>query len=285
MNVTDVPTDKIQIGMRHRVDYGDIEGLAANIGEMGLLQPIGIDPFFHLIFGFRRLYACKDLLKWKQIPCVTLDLESLLAGEYAENEFRKDFTVTERVAIGAAIEVELGKRKPGPKSSANAEQLLAGNAVDIAAKGAGFKSAESFERAKTVTMRGAPELKAAVDKGEISISAGADIASQPIKAQKQIVAMPKAERRQVLEQIRQTKAHKEADERRAYDLRVYRGLAESVERIAKYFEDARDTWAGLERVSAFDFADNLDLAIKCLSRIQKEHPNARRPGIVTKTTH
>ena len=44
---------------------------------------------------------------------VILDLESLLAGEYAENEFRKEFAASERIAIGAALEAEDLQKRQG----------------------------------------------------------------------------------------------------------------------------------------------------------------------------
>ena len=286
MNISEVPVAKIKLGRRHRIDHGDVESLAASIRDIGLLQPIGIDPYFELIFGMRRLEACKDILGWTTIPAVTLNLESILAGEFAENEFRKQFTASERVAIGAAIEQELRKkeRRGNPQFSAIAEDRELGNTVDLAARRAGFTSAETFERAKTVIERGAPEVIAAMDAGELSISAAAAISTQPQPEQQRIVAMPKDERREIVHQIRKTKADREADERRARDLRVFRGLAEAVETVSNFYEDARETWAGLQRVSAFKFAEHLDRAIECLERIKKAHPNgsqrataARRP--------
>jgi phage terminase large subunit GpA-like protein len=79
-----------------------------------------------------RLYQATDQRKYfVQCPhcagAITLEFEQLRV---------------ERTAIGKAIEEELGNRKPGPKSSAIAEQLPRGNTVDLAAKRAGFKSAE-----------------------------------------------------------------------------------------------------------------------------------------------
>jgi hypothetical protein len=52
-----------------------------------------------------------------------------------------------RAAIGAAIEKELGNRQSQgrPKVSANAETYPKGNTIDLAAKRAGFASAETFE--------------------------------------------------------------------------------------------------------------------------------------------
>ena len=286
MKHEDVPVEKIKLAHRFRVDAGDIEGLAANIRELGLMQPIGVDKFYQLIFGSRRLAACKDILKWKRIPAVVLNIDSLLAGEYAENEFRKQFTPSERAAIGKAIEAELGNRHGGDRSTAAIAALEKGKSADIAAKRAGFKSAESFERAKTVTAKGAPELVEAMDAGAVSIDAAAKIATQPKAEQRRIVQLPKGEQREIVKRIRQTKADKEKDEQRAYDLRVYRGLAESVERVAMFQEPAKATWEGLSRVSAFRFSEHLGMAITCLVRLQKEHPNAaRKPGIVPKTAN
>jgi ParB family chromosome partitioning protein len=285
MKVIDVPISKIHFEDRHRRDMGDMEGLAANIREMGLLQPIGIDEFFNLIYGMRRLEACESL-GWKQIPCVVVKLKSVIAGEYAENVFRKDFTKSERAAIGKAIQEELGNRQ-GERTDfpAFAGKSGKGETVDIAAQRAGFKSAETFERAKAVIEKGAFELVAAMDKGEISIDAAAKIATQPQVEQRRIVELPKDEQREVVRQIRKTRANQEADERRAYDIRIFRGLNEAVTEIAGFHVSAKETWAGLERVSAFQFSEHLDRAIACLVRLQKEHPNApKRPEIVVAKT-
>lgn len=288
-----VPLDQIRVGFRFRKDSGDMEALKQNIREMGLLQPIGIDSYYNLIFGQRRYDACSDL-GWETIPCVILNLESVLAGEYAENEFRKNFTPSERTAIGKAVEEELGakNRRGGDRRSSAAIAAHGfvkglnwdtGRTVDLAAQRAGFRSAETYERAKTVTDKGSPELIEAMDKGDVSISAAAAIASQPKDEQKRIVRMPKDEQRTVIRQIQKTRADKERDENRARDLRLFAGLLHAVEFIATFQPTAKETWEGLERVCAYDFAKHLKPAIYCLIRIDKEHPNAeRKPEILTK---
>jgi ParB family chromosome partitioning protein len=279
MKVIDVPLDNIHIGERHRRDMGDMEALTANIREMGLLQPIGIDEYFNLIYGARRLEACENL-GWKKIPCVVVKLQSVLAGEWAENEMRKQFTPTERAAIGKAIEADLGakERRGNPQLAANAANSEKGRTVDLAAKRAGFKSAETFERAKKVTERGIAELQAAMDKGDVSISAAAKIATQPKADQVRILNMPKEEQKEVVRQIRKTKADKEADERRARDIRLFMGLYHAVKLIGDFREEPKETWAGLWRVSAYDFADHLARALEYLPRLKKEHPNeTKRP--------
>lgn len=278
MKVIDVPIGNIHIGDRHRKDMGDMEALAANIREMGLLEPIGIDEYFNLIYGHRRLEACEDL-GWKKIPCVVVKLKSVIAGEWAENEMRKQFTPSERAAIGKAIEPALAERAGRPvKNVENFPPLLAGKTRDLAAKRAGFQTGKTYESAKTVVARGAAELIAAMDKGRIKIDAAAKIATQPKADQVRIVNMPKDEQREVVRQIRKTRADKEADERRARDIRLFMGLYNAVKSIADFHEEPKDAWDGLWRVSCYDFADHLARAIEYLSRLKKEHPNeTKRP--------
>lgn len=274
MTLQEIPIREVVVGEnRYRKEPGDIDGLMANIREMGLLEPIGVDRKYQLIYGERRLAACREL-GWRTIPCVTVNLKSVLAGQYAENEFRKAFTPSERRAIAAAIEAELGNRK-GQRTDlgANAPKLPKGKTADIAAKRAGFGSRETYERAKVATDRGTPDLVAAMDKGELSITAAATIASQPETEQGRILAMPKDEQGEVVRRIRKTKADQELDERRSRDILIFRGLAEAVRVVAEFHEDPRETWAGLSRVSAFRFSDDMERAITCLIRIRRAHPN------------
>jgi ParB/RepB/Spo0J family partition protein len=98
-----MPIDQIRIGERHRRDMGDLGGLAASMAELGLLQPIGVQPHGALIFGERRLRAAQ-LLGLTEIPVRIIDLDGVVRGEFAENACRKDFTPSELVAITTAIE-------------------------------------------------------------------------------------------------------------------------------------------------------------------------------------
>lgn len=100
----------IKIGHRHRKDMGDLNSIADSIRQDGFLQPIGVTEKLELVFGERRLRAHRDILKKKTILARIVDVPSIIAGEYAENEIRKDFTPSERVAIAKAIEKQVGKR-------------------------------------------------------------------------------------------------------------------------------------------------------------------------------
>ena len=162
----------IKVANRFRKDFGDIESLAASISEIGLLQPIGIDSGYRLVFGERRLRACLSL-GWEKIPVRTVHLDSILQGELAENEFRKDFTPSERVAIGEAIERELGERngvRHDTKTAMENFPQVEGASRDIAAKAAGFGNGKTYEQAKRVANEAAPELVQAMDEGRASVS-------------------------------------------------------------------------------------------------------------------
>ena len=132
-------------------------------------------------------------------------MSSLVAGEYAENEIRKDFTSSERVAIGKTLEAELGDRQ-GTRTDfelrRNRDEVV-GRTVDVAAQKAGFGSAETYERAKKVVDDGAPELVEAMDAGEISIHAASVIATQSADRQIEIVRTPRELRRQIVREIRE----------------------------------------------------------------------------------
>src|SRR5476651_1904516 len=101
----------IKVGGRHRKEMGDLKSLADSIRQEGMLQPIGVTDRLELVFGERRLRATRDILKKKTILARIVDVTSIINGEYAENEIRKDFTPSERVAIAKTIERKIGNRR------------------------------------------------------------------------------------------------------------------------------------------------------------------------------
>jgi N6-adenosine-specific RNA methylase IME4 len=136
---------EIQIGKRHRKDMGDIAGLAGSIEDVGLLHPVVVTPKRLLIAGERRI-AAYSYLGRKKIPAITLDLDKVVRGEYAENTFRKSFTLTEAADIADAIE-------PIERAAAKARQQQAG------ARGT------EGGRGRKKTLRGnSPEGNRALDK-------------------------------------------------------------------------------------------------------------------------
>ncbi|MEH3109028.1 MAG: ParB N-terminal domain-containing protein [Agrobacterium cavarae] len=185
-----VNINDIVVKDRYRKDKGDIEGLMKNISELGLLQPIGITKDNVLVFGERRLTAC-FALGWSEIDARVVDVPSIVEGEFSENELRKQFTPSERVAIAEAVERVIGRRQGtrtdivSLQEKRSERQLVANRPQvppstktrDTVANIAGFKNAKQMERAAKVVGDGAPELIAALDKGEVAYSKAAEIAN------------------------------------------------------------------------------------------------------------
>jgi ParB family transcriptional regulator, chromosome partitioning protein len=109
-------------------------------------------------------------------------------GEHDENELRKAFTVSERVAIALAVRAQMGERRGRPAENSQNIGGLKGTRTDtVAAERAGFGNAETMRQAERVLHQGAPELVHAVDAGDVSISAAAVIAELPADEQRAIV--------------------------------------------------------------------------------------------------
>lgn len=202
--ITDVRTRLIKVGERQRKDLGDLGALAASIEYMGLLQPIGIDANYQLIYGERRLRAFESLGR-ETIPARIVHVPSMLLAEHAENEIRKDFTPSERVAIAKAIEDEIGNRR-GQRTDLKSEEqggmlggglpqnfgeVKRGETAEVAAKKAGFGNPETYRQAKTVIEQAEPELVDAMDRGEIKISTAAKLAKSEPETQRKAAADPK----------------------------------------------------------------------------------------------
>jgi N6-adenosine-specific RNA methylase IME4 len=122
--------DEIRVGHRHRRDLGDIDGLAHSIDEIGLLHPIVVKPDGELIAGGRRFQAVQ-LLGWKHVPVNVVDIDSISRGEFAENSQRKDFTLSEAVAIKRTLEpIERQKAQERMVAGRPSEKFSKGRALD-----------------------------------------------------------------------------------------------------------------------------------------------------------
>jgi ParB/RepB/Spo0J family partition protein len=136
-----VKIEAIKVGVRHRRDLGDIDELAASIAKVGLLHPIVVTPDGDLIAGERRLAAYKQL-GLDDIPVTVVPVKDIVRGEFAENSFRKNFTMSEAVAIKHALEplerAAAKERMLAGKPSANFSEGMSGNALDKVAAVAGM---------------------------------------------------------------------------------------------------------------------------------------------------
>lgn len=239
--------DQIKINGRARTDTGDIESLARSMRKLGQLQPIGVDADGVLVFGGRRLMAARSL-GWAEIDARVIDCDALQA-EHDENEIRKQFTVTERLAIAQRIAERMDGRHGGDRKSNQGGNIStlneAGKTRDIAAAKAGLGSGKTMEAAQKVVERGIPELVEAMDSGMVSIHAAASIAALPKEDQSRIDYADKSQVRQARDHARpKTRIHFVIEYEDAHS-----GAAEFAETLIK-----RDVGFAAELRSALDDA-------------------------------
>jgi N6-adenosine-specific RNA methylase IME4 len=151
-----MPIDQVRIGDRFRRDMGDVDGLAASMADpgLGLLHPIVVRPDGVLIAGERRLHAARRL-GWTEIPVNIVNIDAIVRGEFAENACRKDFTLSEAVAIKRALEPlerAAAKERQGTRTDkhpGNLPTCSKGRAADKAAAATGM-TRRTLEKAEAV---------------------------------------------------------------------------------------------------------------------------------------
>jgi hypothetical protein len=180
--IIEVKINDIKIGTPHREEMGDIEELAESIEENGLLQAIGITPDNELIFGERRLRAYRDVMQLETIPARVIEVDNVLHARIAEDVMRKDYTLTERVAIVQALR---SFKHGGDRRSKQVRKCDDELKVDAAAKRAGLGGKDGYIRVKKVIDNGIPELVEQMDKGEIAVSAAAELSTAPADEQEE----------------------------------------------------------------------------------------------------
>ncbi len=202
----------IKAGRRHRKDFGDLKSLALSIKEEGLLQPIGVTSDMKLVFGERRLRAVRDVLKRKTILGRIVDVSSIVAGEWTENEIRKDFSPSERVSIAKAIEKAMPERRG---KSQNVDGFN-GRTDDIAAKRSGFGNRQTYRQAKKVLANGSSNLILAMDQGRVSISAAALLADADVDEQNAVLELDEKAILKAAKEVRQRQtAHRNGQQKAA----------------------------------------------------------------------
>lgn len=114
----------------------------------------------------------------------------------------QDFTVSERVAIGKALEAELGSRR-GQRSDLERPENFpeVGDTRDIAAKSAGFGNGKTYEQAKQVIADGAPALVSAVDRGDMAVSLAAAVTQLPDEQKQAVISAPPESIREVAREV------------------------------------------------------------------------------------
>lgn len=146
----------IKVNNRYRKEMGDLEPLKKSISEIGLMHPVVINENDELIAGERRLTALKQL-GWKEIPYTRINLKEVIRGEFDENNVRKEFTLSEKVAIDKAMEKLVGGRG---KTLSNLDRVSTRQKSE---KYLGV-SHGTLSKAKQIIEHGTPEMVEQMDK-------------------------------------------------------------------------------------------------------------------------
>lgn len=179
-----VEIEKIKIKDRIRKDFGNIQELADDIKENGLINPPVITPdTYELITGERRTRAMK-LLGYQQIevrPMAVKDAEHQLNLEISENEARKDFSKAERIDYARRLEriesLKARERQAISTVGANPQlmekfpQAENGSVRDIVASKLNIGSGKQYEKEKFIVDNSdslTPEDFAEWDEGKLS---------------------------------------------------------------------------------------------------------------------
>lgn len=184
-NTAQVAIRDIMIAERIRKDNGSLEALAKDIRRHGLLNPITVmekaEGGYVLIAGLRRLKAVEQLGQngIRATIMSPMEADEMLMLEIAENEQRKEFTVSEKLAFAEKLQ-EIEREKGLARKSAGGRGGLEedvgdrphlqerGKTRDIVAQKAGFTSERQMRRAQALSEK-RPDLMEQVDKGEKSI--------------------------------------------------------------------------------------------------------------------
>lgn len=180
-----IQLNNITIMDRIRQDNGDLQALMKGIRDHGLMNPITVmenDGHYVLIAGYRRMSAVQAMGE-TEIEATILspvDAEEQLRLEIEENENRKEFTDSEKVAYAKklrVIESEKAHKRMGGHNKAddneasqdNCPDMATGQSRDIVAKKVGYGSGKQLERAEYVADH-RPDLMQKVDAKEMSVS-------------------------------------------------------------------------------------------------------------------
>lgn len=174
------------------LDDGNIGDLAKDIRKNGLLVPIEtLDG--KILDGRRRWLACKKL--GIEPATRTVSVDDPVAYVLSLNLHRRHLTTSQRAMIGARAKKmydEQAKERQrlscgrGQKGQKKVTDLNIGQSRDHVGAKVGV-AGPTIDDAKKVLTRGIPEVVAAVDSGELTVSAGADIVERPHAEQREII--------------------------------------------------------------------------------------------------
>ena len=169
-----VEIDKVVVQDRIRKDFGNIDELAQDIKENGLINPPVVTPEFELIAGERRYRAMKSL-GWQQIEVRVMSVQDALHKlklEISENENRKDFSFNEKMTWAELLKEEYGKiAKENMSEGGQGRQISDTLRTDsLVAKEVGLGSRDTYRKAQYIYENADEEMIKQLDDGKLSIN-------------------------------------------------------------------------------------------------------------------
>ena len=171
---TMIEIDLIKVNDRIRKDFGNIDQLAQDIKENGLINPILVTPNYELIAGERRYRAIKSL-GWKTIEVRVMSVRDALHKlklEISENEYRKDFTFREKIEWSKMLEREYSKiAKENMSKGGKGDKILETfDRNKTIAQEVGFGNKETYRQAKFIYENADDDTLDDLDKGKATIN-------------------------------------------------------------------------------------------------------------------
>lgn len=178
--------------------------LVADIGEHGLREPIWLHQDGRIIDGRNRYRACLAVGVDPAFRTYDGTDDEMVPFVVSLNLHRRHLSESQRALVAANIE---GFSHGGDRQDANLhlDRAAVSELLNV--------SPRSVASAAKVRDHAAPELRAAVERGDVSVSAAADVATRPIEEQREIVARGEKEILQAAKEIRAEKAEVRRAER------------------------------------------------------------------------
>ena len=176
------------------LEGADFENLVADIREHGQLEPIVIYDDM-VLDGRNRYRAC--IAAGIEPNFVPFRGDDPLTFVISANLHRRHLDESQRAMVAAKLAtLQRGSNQHAPIGAPSQDE-----AADMLNVGR-----RSVQRAREVLDQGAEELRAAVERGEVSVAAAADVATLPQQEQAEIVARGEREILETAKAIRTKKA-------------------------------------------------------------------------------
>lgn len=281
-----VPVGSIKVANRIRKEFGDISSLANDIKENGLLNPVTLTPDGKLLAGERRLRAVQEL-GWQTVDARVVensdDMQALKI-EISENENRKEFTFSEKMAYAKLLhekydaEAKIRQLAGLKRGEENVDSPLVacetnGRSGDAIAEEVGLGSRSTLAKAEYVSDHATPEMIAALDAEQLSINAAyKQLKEQAKKAEEENRSLAK-ELADAQEDARREKAAKNQLEREEDE------ASDKMEQLNMQIFDLQDKIAAL---NSSDFVkEHQELQRKCE---ELQHQLDRKSALLKQNT-